>query len=72
MQFNFFLIIFSWLHWVFAVVCRLSLVALTGGPSLLWRTGFSLWGLLVAVASLVAERLDSRVHGFSTCSVWAE
>ena len=53
MQFNFFLIIFSWLHWVFAVVCRLSLVALTGGPSLLWRTGFSLWGLLVAVASLV-------------------
>ena len=50
----FYLIIYSWLHWVFAVGCRLSLVALTGGSSLLWCTGFSLWGLLIAVASLVA------------------
>ena len=38
-----------WLFWVFVVVCRLSLVAVS------WVTLVSVRGLLVAVASLVAE-----------------
>ena len=38
-----------WLCWVFVAVHWLSLVAATGGYSLLWYTGFSLQWLLFAV-----------------------
>ena len=36
-----------WLCWVFIVVCRLSLVVVSGGYSSLWCAGFSLWWLLL-------------------------
>ena len=39
-----------WLCWVFVAVCGLSLVAVSRGYSLV-----ALWGLLIEVASLVAE-----------------
>ena len=42
-----------WLHWVFVAVHGLSLVVASGGCSSLQCVGFS--GLLIAVASLVAE-----------------
>ena len=41
-------IFYFWLLWVFVAVHRLSLVAVSGGHS-------SLCGLLIAVASLLAE-----------------
>ena len=41
--------IYFWLRWVFVAVCGLSIVAVSRGYS-------SLRGLLIAVASLVAER----------------
>ena len=43
-------LIYFWLRWVFVAVCRLSLVASSGG--LLFVV---VHGLLMAVASLVAE-----------------
>ena len=42
---NKYLFIYFWLHWVFAVACRLSLVAIV-----------VVQGLLIAVVSLVAKR----------------
>ena len=45
-----FLFISFWLHWVFIVAHRLSLVAASGGYSLV-----VVHGLLIALASLVAE-----------------
>ena len=51
MEYNFLkinLFLSFWLHWVFIAVCRLSLAAASGGYS-------SLSGLLIVVASLVAE-----------------
>ena len=45
----FFLFFFFWLRWVFVAVRGLSLVAASGGYSVAVR------GLLIAVASLVAE-----------------
>ena len=47
---NLFYFIYFWLHWVFVAVRGLSLVAASGGYSTL-----PLRGLLIAVASLVAE-----------------
>ena len=41
--------IYFWLHWVFVAACRLSLVALGRGYSLVVGQG-----LLIAVASLVS------------------
>ena len=38
---------FFWLHWVFIAVRRLSLVAVSGGYSSFWCTGFSLRWLLL-------------------------
>ena len=35
----------SWLHWVFVAARGLSLVVASGGYSLLWCTGFSLFWL---------------------------
>ena len=45
---------YQWLYWVFTAVGRLSLAAESGGYSLI-----VVQGLLIAVASLVAE------HGLS-------
>ena len=47
-----------WLRWLFLAACVLSPVAASGGYSWLRCVGFSLLavrGLLIAVASLVAE-----------------
>ena len=44
-----YLFIYFWLLWVFVAACRLSLVAASEGYSSLQH------GLLIAVASLVAE-----------------
>ena len=45
--FKIYLFIYFWLHWVFVAVRRLSLVAASGGYSLLWCAGFSLQRLLL-------------------------
>ena len=66
--FNFFninLFIYFWLCWVFFAACRLSLVAESGGYSLLRCTGFSLRWLLLL------QSTGSRHVGFSSCSSWA-
>ena len=47
--------IYLWLHWFFDAVCRLSLVVVSGSP-LQVCTGFSLWWLLVVLASPVEEQ----------------
>ena len=39
--------LFIWLCWVFAAACRLSLLAESGGSSVWWCAGFSLWWLLL-------------------------
>ena len=63
---KFILFIYFWLHWVFAAACRLSLVAVSGGYSLLPCVGFSLpWLLLL-------QSTGSRCTGFSSCSTWAQ
>ena len=48
---------YFWLHWVFIVVRRLSLVAVSGGYSSLQCVGFSLRWLLVAEHRLQVHRL---------------
>ena len=55
-----------WLWWVFVVVRRLSLVAVSGGYSFLQYTGFSLWWLLLL------RSMGSRHLGFSSCSSRAQ
>ena len=60
-----FIIIYFWLHWVFVAVCGLSLVAASGGYSLLWCAGFSLRWLLL-------RSTGSRCAGFSSCGSWAQ
>ena len=45
--FLFILFIYFWLHWVFVAAHGLSLVAASGGYSLLWCIGFSLQWLLL-------------------------
>ena len=62
--FNIYLFNF-WLHWVFVPVCRLSLVAASGGYSSLQCVGFSLWWLLLL------QSTGSRRVGFSSCATWA-
>ena len=57
---------FLWLHWVFAAVHGLSLVAVSRGYSSLWCTGFSLWWLLLLWS------MGSRHAGFSSCTTWAQ
>ena len=51
-----------WLHCVFAAACKLSLVAASGGYSLLQCTGCSLQWLLLL------QSRGSRHAGFSSCS----
>ena len=55
------LFIYFWLHWVFVAVCGLSLVAVSGGHSLLQCAGFSLRWLLLL------RSMGSRHMGFSSC-----
>ena len=55
------LFIYLWLCWVFDAPRGLSLVAASGGYSSLRCAGFSLWGLLIVVSSLVEE------HGLQAC-----
>ena len=63
--YKFIYFIYFWLHWVFIAVCRLSLVAVSGGYSSSRCTGFSLWWLL-----LLRSR-GSRHAGFSSCGAQA-
>ena len=59
---NLFIYIFYfWLHWVFIAALGLSLVAASGGYSLLWCAGFSLQWLLLLRST------GSRCMGFSSC-----
>ena len=53
-----------WLCWVFIAVHGLPLVAVNGGYSLSWRSGFSLWWLLL----LQSAGSVAMVHGLS-CSI---
>ena len=55
-----------WLHWVFIAAHGLSLVAVSGGYSLLWCSGFSLPWLLFLWST------GSRHVGFSSCSMRAQ
>ena len=57
---------FFFLRWVFIAVCRLSLVAASGGCSLLRCAGFSLRWLLCLWS------MGSRHAGFSSCGTWAQ
>ena len=59
------LCIYLWLHWVFVAAWGLSLVAVSGGYSLLRCVGLSLWWLLLL------QRSGSRCVGFSSCGSWA-
>ena len=57
---------YFWLCWVFVAVHRLSLDAVNGGYSSLWRAGFSLRWLLLL------QSIGSRHVGFSSCGTWAQ
>ena len=59
-------LLFFWLCWFFVAARGLSLVAVTGGYSLLWFTGFSLWWLLLL------QSMGSRYAGFSSCGAQAQ
>ena len=59
-------IFFFWLCWVFIAAHGLSLVAASGGYSLLWCAGFSLWWLLLLWST------GSRHVGFSSCGTRAQ
>ena len=63
--YKFILFIYFWLRWVFVAMCGLSLVAASGGYSLLRCTGFSLQWLLLL------QSMGSRHAGFSSCGSWA-
>ena len=52
---------YVWLRWVFVAGCGLSLVAASGGYSLLWCAGVSLRWLLLL------QSTGSRCVGFSSC-----
>ena len=56
-----FKIFLFWLCWAFVAALGLSLVAVSGGYSSLWCTGFSLWWLLLL------RSMGSRCTGFSNC-----
>ena len=64
--------IYFWLHWVFVAACGLSLVAASGGYSLLWCTDFSLQWLLLCGAQPLGARASVVVaHGLSSSGSWA-
>ena len=60
-----YLFVCFWLHWVFVAARGLSLVAASGGYSLLQCMGFSLQWLLLLWS------MGSRCTGFSSCGSWA-
>ena len=60
------LFIYFWLRCVFVAACGLSLVAASGGCSLLQCAGFSLRWLLLLRST------GSRHAGFSSCGMWAQ
>ena len=62
----FILFIYFWLRSVFVAARGLSLVAVSGGYSLLRCVGFSLWWLLLL------QSMGSRCAGFSSCSTRAQ
>ena len=49
---SYYLFIYFWLHWVFVAACGLSLVVVSGVGGLPF---VAVSGILIAVASLVAE-----------------
>ena len=61
--YKFIVFIYFWLCWVFVALRGLSLVGASGGYSLLWCVGFSLWWLLLLQGT--------RCAGFSSCGSWA-
>ena len=61
-----FYFLFFWPRWVFVALCRLSLVAASGGYSSLRCVGFSLRWLLLWWST------GSRCAGFSSYSTWAQ
>ena len=64
--FFFFNLFFFWLHWVFVAVHGLFLVVASGGCSLLWCAGFSLWWLLLS------RSMGSRVRRLHSCGTRAQ
>ena len=63
--FIYFNLFYFWLCWVFIAVHGLSLVAVSGGYSLLQCAGFSLWWLLLL------QSMGSRCTGLSSCGMQA-
>ena len=61
-----YLFIYLWLHWVFAAAYGLSLVAASGGYSLLQCANSLLPGLLLL------QSMGSRRTGFSRCGTQAQ
>ena len=61
LQYSMILCMYVWLSWVFVAARGLSLVAVSGGYSSLWCTGFSLRWLLLL------QSTGSRPAGFSSC-----
>ena len=62
----FILFIYFWLRWVFIAACGLSLVAASGGYSLLQHADFPLRWLLLLRST------GSRRTSFSSCGTWAQ
>ena len=65
-KFIYFYLFYFWLCWVFINAHGLSLVAASGGYSLLWCAGFSLRWLLLL------QSTGSRCAGFSSCGMQAQ
>ena len=65
LKINLFYLFYFCLGCVFVAVHGLSLVAESGGYSLLWCAGFSLWWLLLLWS------MSSGQAGFSSCGSWA-
>ena len=71
--FFFFLFIYFWLHWVFVAACELSLIAASGGYSLLWCVGFSLqWLLLLRSMGSKLSGSVAVARGLSSCGMWSQ
>ena len=67
-----FLFVCFWRHWVFVAVCGLSLVAASGGYSLLRCAGFSLqWLLLLQSMGSRGKGFNGCSTGLTSCSTWA-
>ena len=63
--YNFLILFYFWLHWVFVAAHGLSLVVASRGYSSLWCVGFSSQWLLLLRST------GSRHAGFSSCGAWA-